>query len=205
MFSEYITILEILKKFHELGIYGKVTRGMTELSEGDVCELVELGMDNAAPIAQRSEVPMGGDDEPVTGEEDEDAECDHYHQVFHFSSPAMKEYYRLCRLYEYREKIEPEDNPFVKEADDHYCARLRATDGQFLAGFDSDYHTTELQIETCPEWYYNSVEIIIMIHDTLAFYTENLEQLARELRRGPLVFLPALPAWKGEEHEEKNL
>jgi hypothetical protein len=143
---------------------------------------------------------MGDDEEPVAAEEmavieehGDIYECDHFHTAYSFSSPEMREYYRLCRLYEHREGIEPKDNPYVKKADDHYISVLRRTGGQFGAGFDSEIHITALYIETCPEWQYDVMEIIRAVRKTLDYYPEHLAELQRDMARAPFVFLPELP------------
>jgi hypothetical protein len=200
IYDDYLYILEALCRYRDWGIYDAVTRGMTELGEDDIFELYELGLDNAAPFTSRDDIPMGGDDSVVTAEEiaqvienGEKYECDHYHTVYSFSSPEMREYYRLCRLYERREGIEPKDNPYVMSADAHYVSVLRMINGQFAAGFDSEIHTTSLYVETCPEWQYDTMEIIWTVRKTLDYYTEHLVELQREMARTPFVFLPVLP------------
>jgi hypothetical protein len=198
MNEDCIQVLQTLCFFRDAGIYESVTEGMTVLDDNDIYELFELGFDAAAPITYREDIPMDGSDTPLTADEiaalDVYQECDHYHTVYHYSSPDMREYYRLCRLYEYREGIEPKDDPFVRFASDDYDSVIRQTYGQFCAFFDDDTYTTELMIEICPEWYYDPTEIIRAIIETLKYYDENLSVLERELAKTPFVFLPALPA-----------
>jgi hypothetical protein len=197
MTEECINLLKTLCFFRDVGIYNAATEGIQTLEGDDFYELLERGLDAAAPIARRDEVPMGDFDTPLPeGPEDEEIyeDCDHFHSVLHYSSPAMQEYFRLCRLYEYREGICPKDNPFVGFASDAYEKAIRMTSGQFGASFNDDTYTTELLIETCPEWCYDPMEIIQAVVETLKFFDENLPVLARELAKSPFLFLPELPA-----------
>ena len=194
--------LRILKLFHDLGIYAAVTGGMNEVTEEDFYELADLGIENVAPIFRRDEVSMDEEENQMTEEALAQAEAQnqyyegHYHTIYRFSSPEMKEYYRLCRLYEYREGLEPKDNPYVNEADGHFIKWARSVSGYLWIGYDCDFHTTELVTETCPEEGYDQIDLIMAIHRTLQFYKDNLGRLKREINRNPFIFLPALPALK---------
>lgn len=202
-FYDLINVLHMLKRYHDIGIYDAVVREAEFISEDDYYEFAELGAEHVAPIFDFEDVPLN----EMTHEsliEEECAEQDiyldaHYHRVYSFSSPEMREYYRLCRLYEYREKIEPEANPFVRRADSYYCQCLRMTNGYFGAGFDCEKHTTKLMIEVCPDEYMIQCDLIEALHDTLEYYKEHLNALRLELLKGPPVFLPALPAPKGDD------
>jgi len=148
-----------------------------------------------------------GDNGPVYASVMSDEEYDpddHWHDFTTYSSPEMREYYRLCRLYEHRCGISPKDNPYVTSADKHFSSCFLYIDGHFAAFFDDDKYTTKLCIEICPEEYGAGTELIYGIHETLAYYGEHLNELRRELMRGPFVFLPQLPAPKGEENSAQN-
>lgn len=208
-YDDYIYILRTLCLYRDWGIYDAVTRGIDELRDDDIYELYELGLDNAAPFARREDIPMGGDEDRITAEEMAQMEeggaiyeCDHYHAAYSFSSPEMREYYRLCRLYEHREGIEPKKNPYVVNADDHYVSVLRQTNGQFGAGFDSELHTTELYIEICPEWQYDVMEIIWIVRKTLDYYVKYLPELQHEMAKTPFVFLLSLPEHTADQREQ---
>jgi len=201
-YESLMYVLRTLKLFHDMGLYAAVTAGMQTVRDDDIYELAELGVEHVAPIFQSEEVPMDDSEVPMTDaafaqavEEDQYYEG-HYHTIYRFSSPEMKEYYRLCRLYEHREGLESKDNPFVREADKHYTKWARSVAGNLWIGFDSDIHTTELVIETCPEDGYDQIDLILAIHKTLQFYMDNLNRLKREIDRNPFIFLLALPAPK---------
>ena len=191
-------MLRILKLFHSIGLYESVCNYMTELTEDDYYELIQLGMENVAPIYTVDQVGMNGDEEPSIMDEEDDDYGGHYHTLQTFSSPEMQEYYRLCRIYEYARGIEPEDNKFVKAAESNYINCLRSVSGHFSADFDDDRRTTKLIIETCPENWGPETDLIYCIHDTLEFYRENLGELRLEILKGSAVFLPQLPAPKGD-------
>jgi len=194
--------LRMLKLFHDLGIYAVITRGMSEVDGEDFYELADLGIEHVAPVFRRDEIPMDEQENQMTDEAyaqavEQDQYYDgHCHTIFRFSSPEMKEYYRLCRLYEHREKLNPNENPFVREADRHYTGWARSVAGYLWIGFDSDMHTTELVTESCPENGYDQIDLIMAVHNTLQFYKDNLSRLKREISQDPFIFLPALPAPK---------
>ena len=140
---------------------------------------------------------MDLDEDVLSGAEMDELDVNtdyHFHDVYSFSSPDMKEYYRLCRLYEHREGIEPEQNPYVRAADEYYTAALRMTEGQFIAGFDSEKRR--------PAAFFACFAPLLIVAE-LQDGTSN--QQARSAlksglvrRRGPLVFLPELPPAKEE-------
>jgi hypothetical protein len=196
-------MLSLMKFFHDIGRYEDAFGEINEITEGDYGELIRLGMEHIAPIFDEDEIIDGEDGKPVFGSQLDDAarealEDDHWHELQTFSSPDMLEYYRLCRLYEYKYGIEPRDNKYVIAADIHYCYRLRCVSGSFVAAFDSDRHTTKLWFEFCPEDSYYNIDLIRCIHETLQFYSEHLNEIRRDLMDGPLVYLPMLSAPKGE-------
>ena len=200
---EYEMILEtlsLLKLYSDIGIYDAVV-GTTERVNGDdYFEFEMTGLENIAPIFNMwqpgTQPDIYLDEEFIYGDEDNehlsDGGCDH--MLYSFSSPEMREYYRLCRLYEHREGIEIERNPYVKEAEDCFWEYVGLTQGYFGAGFDDDRHTKDILVEVCPEntCYYR--EIIELIYDTLEFYTMKVKELEREIRLGKPVWLPELPA-----------
>jgi MoaA/NifB/PqqE/SkfB family radical SAM enzyme len=173
-----IHVLRALKLFHDIGIYSVVTSGMQSVNIDDFYELADLGIECVAPLFQREDVAMDAEETPITDEElaqavEEDQYCDgHCHIVYRFSSPEMMEYYRLCRLYEHREGLEPKDNPFVKEADRHFSGWAMSVSGYLWIGFDSDIHTTQLVTESCTDQDYDRMDLITAIHKTLQFYKE---------------------------------
>ena len=195
-------VLRALKLFHDIGIYAAVTNGMHEVAEGDFYELTELGIEHVAPVFQSEEVPMDERENQMSDEEfaqavEQDQYYDgHYHYIYRFSSLEMKEYYRLCRLYEHRERLEPKDDPFVLEADRHYTGWAQSVSGYLWMGYNNDIHPTELVAESCPENGYDQIDLILAIHETLEFYKNNLDHLRREISQDPFIFLPALPAPK---------
>jgi len=194
--------LRALKLFQDMGIYAAVTRGMSEVDGEDFYELADLGIENVAPIYRRDDVSMDEEENQMSDEDLAQAmEADeyydpHYHTVYRFSSPEMKEYYRLCRLYEHREGLEPKNNPFVREANRHYTGCARSVSGDIWIGYDSDMHKTELVTESCPDYGFDQIDLIMAIHKTLQFYIDNLDHLKQEIGRNPFIFLPTLPAPK---------
>ena len=199
--SSYSTILEmlqLLKFFHGIGLYDSFCH-ITALTEDDYYELVQLGLENIAPIYIESQISSGDDGDVVIEEGDD---CDDYgwhcHTLHMFSSPEMQEYYRLCRIYEYKHGLSPKENRFVTAAERHYCNCLNCVSGNFGGSFDDDRHTTKLYIEVCPESDWAAIDLIYCIHETLEFYSENLSGLRLELLKGEPVFLMQLPSPKGE-------
>jgi hypothetical protein len=196
-FSDSLYLLEMLRYFHEIGIYEAVVRGTEEITFDDYYEFAELGLELAAPEFDFERVPLGDNCEPLAENEPRAEYCEHYHLLYRFGSSELREYYRLCRLYEHRESITPEQNPFVQKADDYYCTCASAVNGYLWMGFDDDCHTSELVVEICRDEYYPTLELIEAIHDTLEYYKEHVIDIKLELLKGPPVFLPALPAPKG--------
>jgi hypothetical protein len=191
-YNDFIYTLQMLCMFRDVGIYNAATSEIDEITEDDYFELAERGIECSAPIFIRDDVPMGGDEYEIK-DTDLNEEIDHYHTLYRVSSPEMKEYYRLCRLIEYRGGIQPEDNPYVKEADKHYCDCLKMIYTNLWAGFDSNRHTTELVFELCPDYETDVITLIMVIIDTLKYYPAHLGELERDLRMGKPVFLPELP------------
>jgi hypothetical protein len=204
-FSGILYLLEMLRYFHAIGIYDAVVRDTEEITANDHFEFADLGLELAAPDFRFEEVPLDDDHEPLAENETEMECCGHWHLLYRFGSPEMREYYRLCRLYEHRESIEPEENPFVQKANDYYCLCADAVDGYIWVGFDDDRYTSALLVEICPDEYYTSLELIKAVHDMIEYYKEHLCDIRLELTNGPPVFLPALPAPKGgQDQDGKN-
>jgi hypothetical protein len=203
-FSLELCLLQMLKYCHEIGIYEDVVRGAKEASGDDYYEFAELGLELVAPEFKCEQIPIGDDHESLDEDGTEYAECEHWHLLYRFGSPEMREYYRLCRLYEHRESMGPEQNPFVRNADNHYCRCASAVDGHVWIGFDDDRHTSALLVEICPDEYYASLELMEAIHDMIEYYKTHLGDIRLELTKGPPVFLPALPAPKGGQYVENG-
>ena len=187
--------LHILRTFYEYGIYDDIVSCIEELDENDYCELEMSALEYIAPEYERDEIPMDFDEIPMSAEDmaDEDiyADCSHWHTVYRFSGPEMREYYRLCRLYEYREGIAPQENPYVSGAEAHYISLLRHTSSGFAADFDSDSTTTKLIFETCQDSSYESMELVTTVGEMMKYYKEHLPEITRDIMCGPPVFLPA--------------
>ena len=214
-YYDYWMILEtlnLLRCFAEIGIYDAVVGDAEEISEGDYYEFELSGLENVAPIFSRLEVGSGscsgGVDEDDMDDIDDIGDADDTyanlpcctgcaHPVYLLSSPEMREYYRLCRLYEHREGIEPKNNPYVKAADDYYTKEIQMCSEYCDADFDDNRHTRNLFIEMCPERSYEIREIIGLIHKMLEYYKNNVEELEREIYLGKPAWLPALPAHEG--------
>ncbi|MDR0863032.1 MAG: hypothetical protein LBN30_09720 [Oscillospiraceae bacterium] len=194
-----VEMLQLIRVIHDNGALDAL-RGISEVSEDDFLEIALTALENAAPICTMEEIPMTADEEPVPDYEPGDTyiDCEHWHTKCSFTSPEMLEYYRLCRLFEYREGIEPEDNIYVTEAEAHYVNCLRRAQGHYCAGYDDDRHTTRLVFESCPDYDYSLPDIVWEVRDTLAYYAENVNTLARDIALGRFVYLPALPAYKGD-------
>ena len=202
-YETLLDILRLVKFFHSIGVYESVCYGMYELTENDYYELIQLGLENVAPIYTEEQIGMTDNEEPAAMGEETEYFDEHYHTLQTFSSTEMQEYYRLCRIFEYSHGIEPEDNTFVKAAENHYINCLRLVEGYFGADFDDDRRTTKLIIETCPENWWSEIDLMHCLHDTLEFYRENLGKLRLEILKGPAVFLAQLPAPKGELQNAK--
>jgi len=181
----YYTLMQCLRLvlfFYDIGIYEEAVGDIKEITEDDYFELALRGISSVAPLYDMEEL---GEDHCCGG-----------HVVHHFSDPAIPEYYRLCRLYEYKHSITPEENPYVVEADKHYILCLNNTNGEFATNFDDEKHPKEIWVETCPERYAYEHEIIELVHEVLAFFRAKVEDLRAELLRGPVIWLPALPPHK---------
>jgi len=181
--------LRLLKLLHGIGIYGRAVGGITEITGDDYYELALLGLEHVAPI--------------YSAEDLGDEWCCGGHTVHRFSSPAMTEYYRLCRLYEHRHGTTPGENPHVARADDHYARCLHNARGSFGSSYEDEKHPRGIWIETCPEHYACELELIALVHSLMGFYSAGAEALRMELLRGPAVYLPALPAPGGQKMAEK--
>lgn len=207
MHVNYYTLLEMLmliKYFYDLGKYDVLCGAVESVDEEDYYELILSGLESIAPIYKHSQIATGEDGETIINADENDY-GDHWHDLYTFSSPDMLEYYRLCRLYEYKHAIEPEKNKYVKSAEQSYCECLRSVSGSFYASFDSDRYTTKLWIEICPEDYGLGPDLIYCIHEALEYYTDSLSKLRCELMQGAFTFLPQLPAYKGDENVQNNL
>lgn len=191
-----IETLKLLRFYSDIGIYDAVVGESNIINDADYYEFELAGLDHVAPISSKHFVGDEYEDENAP-DEGEFFHSGCLHTVYYYSSPEMIEYYRLCRLYEHREGIEPDENPYVKAADAHYIAGFQMCDGYFGFGFDSERYTHNLIIELCPENEYNARDIVAFIHSTLKYYAERLSSLERDIRLGKLVWLPELPAHKG--------
>jgi hypothetical protein len=181
-YYELMRCLRFLKSLHDFGIYYKTVGNIQKISEDDYYELVLRGLEHAAPIFGVEEL---GQDVCCGG-----------HVVYHFSSPDILEYYRLCRLLEYQRGIEPKDNPYIVRADESFTNSCRNACSDFGACFNDDTHVREIQLEVCPECMVYEEELIEVVCEMLEFYHSELEKLRAEFLGKPLVWLPALPAHK---------
>ena len=189
-FEEAVDLLRALKRYHRIGIYEEVVTDSEFLSADDQYEFVQLALEHVAPIFSTEEVSIYSDNERAELDVYQD---DHLHQLYRMSSPDMQAYYGLCRMYEYQQGLTPEENPFVQEADRHYCQCLSHIYAHFWAGFDDDKYTTQLVIEICPDNYTPDSEFVEALHDILAYYTEHLPDLRVAILLGPPSYPPALP------------
>ncbi len=180
MYYELVFGLQILKLFHDIGIYEKAAGNIRKIGEEDYMELFLIGIEHVAQIYDIEEL----------GEE----VCCGGHTVYHFSDPALLEYYRLCRLYEYRESVTPQENPYVIAADRYFVSRLNSTEGNFGAYYNDNVHIREICLEVCPEHPIDEYEFLVLVYDTMEYYRREVVALQSELARGPMVMLPALPA-----------
>ncbi len=171
--------LRMLKFFHDIGIYEQTVGGMRSIECDDYALLFRDGAEYVAPIY----------DEEYLGED----VCCGGHIVYRFSDPAMPEYYRLCRLYEYSHSIIPEKNPYVKKADDWFSSCIRNTAGHFWAGYDDEKHPRMIMFEICPEHPFCEYEFLVLVYDMMEFYRREVITLKNELARCPPALLPALP------------
>lgn len=185
-----IQSLRIVKFFYDIGQFDEALKFVTWIHDEDYGELFLNGIGSLAPMFEVEEL----------GEE----VCCGGHTLYHFSDPAMTEYYRLSRLYEYKHSIAHENNPYFIKADEHFIECCRYTNGNFGACYDNDDHPREIQIETCPERPLDELELLICIHDVMEFYRNEVIELHKELMRGPMVWLPALPAPKPEKKKRKR-
>lgn len=205
-FYELMEALHLLKFFHEIGIYEKVAAGVREIEDEDYYEFLQSGWEQIAPDFDMHYIYLTENGDWVTEDEieqmNENDYSDYPNTVYHFSSPQMREYYRLCRLYEHRHSIGPEANPFVKKAARHIDDCVNQVHGCFGVSFDDDRYARELLIEFTPEDSYVTPDLILAIHETLEYYREHVNALRLEMLKWPPVFLPALPAAKGSETDE---
>jgi len=189
MYYNLIYCLQLLKMFHDIGIYEGAAGDIKEITGDDYYELILRGFESVAPAYEMEEL----------GEE----VCCGGHIRYHFSDPSLVEYYRLCRLYEFRQSISPEDNPYVIKADNYYVSCLENTSGAFGSDYDDERHPKEIWIETCPEREAYEHEIIELVHNVMEFYRSEVETLRAELLRRPVVWLPALPPHIGSKRRRK--
>ena len=186
---QLINCLRLLKLLHSIGVYEKAVGSIQEITEDDYYELALLGLEHVAPVFDVEEL---GDEVCCGG-----------HTVYHFSDPAIPEYYRLCRLYEHKHGIEALIDPYVIKADEmfrHFCNDAVSS---FGACFNDEVHIRELLIEICPEQLADEMEIIEIIYNMLGFYRIEVERLRSELLSGPMVWLPALPPYVGRKAQKK--
>ena len=199
---QLIEILWMLKTYHDAGIYDVVVRGTETITEDDYYEFSDLGLENAAPLTTRKEFIYDNESDEWIAMRNLDNfdgyEEEYPHNFYTYSSPEMREYCRLCRLYEYREGIPPEQNPYHRRAHTHAAMYMRRV-GNVWIGFTDDDSGNEMYVETSSEMGYDAAEVVNCIHHVMAYYRENLNALRLELLRGPWVFLPALPAAKGAQ------
>ena len=181
VYYDLMRCLRLLKFLNDIGIYEKAVGDIQAIAENDYYELALRGLYNVAPEFDAEEL----------GEE----VCCGGHVAYHFSDPAIPEYYRLCRLYEQKRHITPEVNPYMIKADEAFFRCYSHTYSDFGAYFDDDVHVRELLIETCPEHQIDETEIIEVVHCMLEYYRGEVERLRSELQKGTAVWLPALPAY----------
>ena len=182
MYYELMRCLRLLKFLNDIGIYEKAVGNIRTISEDDYYELALCGMEHVAPEFYAEEL---GEDVCCGG-----------HIAYHFSDPAIPEFYRLCRLFEYKHGISPERNPYAAKADDaftHYCMY---TNSSFGVRYNDEVHVREIIIETCPEYLFEEIEVIELIYCMMEYYRSELETLQAELQSGHAIWLPALPAHK---------
>jgi|GEM_PF-3371771 len=196
--SFLIEVLTLLKVCHTAGIYDTMTEYISMVDGEDFYELQLLGLECVAPICRRL-TPR----EFFLEYRNEQLDDDFYenNEIWLFGSPEMLEYYRLCRLYEYREGVESEVNPYVIKADKYYDDVLIGVSSNFGVGFDDYHYTRMLLVETCYEWNFSTMEVIGIVRDMLEFYRQNLPKLDADLKLGRITFLPELPAYKGGNSE----
>ena len=176
---ELIRCLRLVKFLYDIGIYDKAVGKISEIGEDDYYELALLGLEHVAPVFDLEEL---GDDVCCGG-----------HALYSFSDPAIPEYYRLCRLYEYKHGIAPEENPYVKDADNHLSGCVQYVSSDFGLYYNDDVHIRDIRIEVCPERPVDERELIELVYATLEYYRCGVETLRAELLSGPVVWLPALP------------
>jgi hypothetical protein len=179
-----IRCLHLLKFLFDIGKYDDCVSGIREICEDDYLELALRGLEHVAPVFHVEEL---GEDVCCGG-----------HTMYYFSDPAIPEYYRLCRLYEHKHGVAPEENPYVKNADDALISYYYGISSDFGISYNDDIHVREICIETCPERPVDEWEIIELIHNTLEYYRSEVETLRAELLKGPVVWLPALPEHIGQ-------
>ena len=192
-------VIELLKLYHDIGIYEAVVRTTTQITEEQWYEFVELGLEYVAPVTWEDELFFVDQTQSwVTAQELDQLglESDNYPtRLIYFTSPEMQEYTHLCRLYERREGIGPKDNPFEHRVRRH--ARLHC--GYVLnawLGFADD--AIALVTEISPEDYFDPISLITNIYNMLLFYTEHLWELRVAILSGPVSFDLALPAPRGD-------
>ena len=182
VYYELTHCLRFLKFLNDIGIYENAVGNIERISVDDYYELALRGLEHVAPEFYAEEL---GEDFCCGG-----------HTAYHFSGPAIAEFYRLCRLYEYKHGVAPDDNPHVRRADKALSSFYMQIGGNFGIGYNDDVHIRELIIEICPEHPYDEMEIIWLVRRTLEYYRNELETLQAELQNGPAVWLPALPPHK---------
>lgn len=190
LYYELMHSLRFVKFLHDIGIYEESMKGIREISEDDYYELALRGLSSVAPVFEIEEL-------------DEDVCCGG-HVVYHFSDPAIPEYYRLCRLYEHKYGIAPKENPYVKAADNYFVRQYDSCCySDFGAYYHDEVHVREICIEICPERPVEEWELIELVYDMLEYYRREAETLRAELLRGPVVWLPALPEHKRQTKAKK--
>lgn len=204
--SSLINMLHILKACHQAGCYEQVVRTAETMDEGDYLELEMLALEHVAPIYDEDELFydfendtwISGDDLPRTEETNIDYESPH--RMHYFSSPEMLEYYRLCRVYEWREGIPPESNRYVHSAE-AFLRRNFYRNNTVWYGLDEGDHPGHFYTEATSDYGYDTAVLVEDLSDMLMYYKDKLPALKLELAKKP-AFLPMLPpAREVESHE----
>jgi hypothetical protein len=190
MYYELVYALRMVKFFYDIGVYEQAVGNIRSIGEGDYLELFLRGVEHVATIFDieelGAEVCCGG------------------HTLYHFSDPALLEYYRLCSLYEHKYSLTPEENPYHKKADDYFTRSCNNVSSHFWAGYDDDRHPREIRFETCPDYPFYENEFLVLVYDIMEYYRREVVTLQNELSRGPAVLLPALPAPKRRRRKRRR-
>ena len=191
-------VIELLKLYHDIGICETVLRTTAQITGEHWYEFAELGLECVAPVTWEDELFYVDQTQSWVTAQELDQLClesDNYPtRLIYFTSPEMQEYTHLCRLYERREGIRPEDNPFEHRVRRHAQLHCGYVINAWL-GFSDD--VIALVTEISPEDYFDPVELITNIYNILMFYPDHLWELRLAILSGLVSFDLALPAPKG--------